>query len=424
LANWFEYLYKDRNLLREYYDLKQISTGSSNDSGVGGIEGYLYPSTPSSINSSATFSITANNSNSNTILLKNNNPNNVDDSFINSKYDNTNLIASLSLASLNNVSIFENEEYFNYFHKLVQQFNYIDLNLKILNDQTFLVRQSFLQPATQQSNVHNQSNPQNQQPQLIDESDKQEQSKINKPMAPKRKISVRGTSNANVSLNQAQVDSDAPKNQIKNTRSPSLIPTTNTKSQANNLAVNISSKSNSSISANNANSSNTHAGFNFKTISKKLNLKSWFSSSSNHSNSQNASANNKNPHQHQQQQNQHHNLPNLGAISNQYTNISSLNPSNLPRNSSNINTNSSNTNGVSNIIKGLAPSFTQYLSTQANKSHTSKKDIRNHTIIQRNPEINFNLNIDNNNETNFSNFNDNNLMKHSLSEPTLNRIID
>ena len=70
---------------------------------------------------------------SSTLSLSNTKPHASHNTFSN-LINSSHLLASLSVTSLANVSIFENEEYFNYFHKLLQQFNFIDFNLKVLSE--------------------------------------------------------------------------------------------------------------------------------------------------------------------------------------------------------------------------------------------------------------------------------------------------
>ena len=101
----------------------KLLSSNSNNSGDSGVGDFICMSASSS--SSSSLSVSQNNVHMN---FGNNNNNNNNASLTNTGY---NLIASLSLTSLANVSIFENEEYFSYFHKLIQQFNFIEFNLKI-----------------------------------------------------------------------------------------------------------------------------------------------------------------------------------------------------------------------------------------------------------------------------------------------------
>lgn len=110
MANWFDFLNKDKSVLRKHYDLKLPSSNSANsgDSGVG--EFLCHSDSTSSLASSLSHS-------QNHAQLVN----------------SSQILASLSITSLANVSIFENEEYFSYYHKLLQQFNFIELNLTSFN---------------------------------------------------------------------------------------------------------------------------------------------------------------------------------------------------------------------------------------------------------------------------------------------------
>lgn len=177
---------RDKSFLRTFYDLK-LPSSSSNNSGDSGVGEFFYASTSSS--SSSVSLPSANQSH---------------------------LLASLSVASLANVSVFENEEFFNYFIKLLQQFNFIDFNLKILQD----------------------AKP-------ID---------LPKPMAPVRKTSISQRRGSNIEPHVIQ--------------SPSAP-----------LAVHtLPANTNNSINHQNNHNKQQDGGFNLKNISKKFNIKSWFTS--------------------------------------------------------------------------------------------------------------------------------------------------
>lgn len=219
VANWFEYLNKDKNVLKKYYDLK-FSSSSSNNSGDSGVGEFLCTSGSSSLSSSLSLS-------------QNHNTNPVNSS---------NLLASLSVTSLQNVSIFENEEYFNYYHKLLQQFNFIEFNLTSfnVNHEKYILSAGMLSPPPSTSS---------------ERKNNQKQVNAQKPAIPIRKPnSNKRNNNSNHSQNH-------------NTLPNSL-------STPNAAQLNTSTNNNGVL----------------KSISKRFNIKSWFSNSSNHSNTNNVVA--------------------------------------------------------------------------------------------------------------------------------------
>ena len=113
---------KDKTIIKKFYDLKAPISNINGDSGVGDF--ICMSGSSSSTNSSLS-------------------------NHMNFQQTTTaNLIASLSLNSLANVSIFENEEYFSYFSKLLQQFNFIEFNLKISKQMDKSITQRSSSPAT------------------------------------------------------------------------------------------------------------------------------------------------------------------------------------------------------------------------------------------------------------------------------------
>lgn len=110
MANWFDFLNKDKSVLRKHYDLKLPSSNSAN-SGDSGVGEFL-----STSDSTSSLASSLSHSQNHAQLVS-----------------SQQILASLSITSLANVSIFENEEYFSYYHKLLQQFNFIELNLTSFN---------------------------------------------------------------------------------------------------------------------------------------------------------------------------------------------------------------------------------------------------------------------------------------------------
>lgn len=211
LANWFEFLNREKNLLKIYYDIKPQTLISS-------ISDNLFASTSSSASSS-----------------------------FNGLLDSKHMLTNNTITTLANISIFENEEYFSYFHKLLEQFNFMDFSLNLLKelspvkqDQPApIVNTGFTNKSTITANNTNLNT---------------------KPIAPLRKISTRQSSHSNSS-----------KSTIPNSVS-SII------SNAPNLTSNLKHSNTTSINQPN----NGSGGFNFKSISKKFNIKSWFTSSNSH----------------------------------------------------------------------------------------------------------------------------------------------
>ena len=172
------------------------------------------------------------------------------------------LLTSLSLNSLSNVSIFENEEYFNYFHKLMQQFSFIDFNLKL--------------NAT--------SPPPSETPPPIKQTEPtQAQTTTTLPLT---------------SFQQVLEYKPKPLAPLRKTSRSSSIKKSNTTNLATTLTLTPSASISSTISsiANYQNSSHTrsHSGFNLKNK-----IKSWFSNNNNNSNCGSNNGANLNTHNHQ-----------------------------------------------------------------------------------------------------------------------------
>lgn len=206
MANWFDYLNKNKDLLNNFYDLRHQSSlslnknNSSGDSGVGGE--FMNASILSS-----TSSLTLNHA---------------------IKPPTSSVVNSLA-----NVSVFENDEYFHYFLKLLEQFDFVSLNARHFIDMKISSQQARKKP-----NFNNQTL-------STDQTFKSQQvaeSQMNYLLENHLKTS----------------NSSEPASRIKS-------------------SYNISGSSNSTSSSTTSNT--TPNGFNLKNISKKLNIKSWFGSS-------------------------------------------------------------------------------------------------------------------------------------------------
>lgn len=256
--------------------------------------------------------------------------------YIDSSSNTANLLASLSITSLANVSIFENDEYFNYFHKLIQQFSYIDFNLKLLKEETPVdnkrtqITSSFSAQtiATPPSSVET-------KPPTIESKTKPE-----KPLPPTRKSSssTRRDSNETITTPVSTFNHHQPQ------------------------------------------PCHSTSGLLLKNIKSRFNIKSWFSSSHNHNN-----------------------IP---------TSVSS---SNIQSNTVNINTNGRGYGTVKSIAPP-APSTTRTLQNPAKTNNHKHNLARN---ICPNPTIGIGSGVGV-----LISGNQNSLMKHSLSEPSLNALIN
>lgn len=347
MANWFEHLNRDKTLLKNFYDLKLVkpsspntSNNSSGDSGMG--NEFMYASTSSSTcSSSLSLSI-----NQNTNLNLN---------YLNLTTLNLN-DSPFNLTSLNNVSIFENEEYFNYFHKLLQQFNNIELNFKLTN-QALNKAPSPQQPLSPPTPTRHLIKP---------------QSNLNNPSTPP--VPQRRLSNTRVNLAQQPVK------QIQNNISSKSTP----------LVVN-------NQSLNHSNNQSHHHGFNLKNISKRLNFKSWFSSSNSSSNL-----------------NSNTSIPSSAS----QTNFS--NSSRLPIGF--VKTLAPNTRLINNNSNNTSNSSKNKSSTLNSKHGTNVYKVGNSGVLGSGVGTLINHNHHQNISSN--NTNSNSLMKHSLSEPSLNAILN
>lgn len=362
-------------MLKLYYEFKHMSASTSGnlannngDSGVssefgggGGVVtgGGLYASTSSSCSSiSLSNPQIANKQTGGDPTGKNNNQ------------------STSQLTSLANVSIFENDEYFAYFYKLVQQFNFIDFNFKLFKDEN---NNNHTPKNTTGSKVSVDSTMKIEPPQLPASSTTIQYANIS---------SVNTTSSSNASKISTGSSSNNRKLLKKEQQRSQLI----SQQQQQQPAPNHYSQFNPN------NSNNNNNGFNLKNITKRLNIKSWFTSSSgssgavNDSNSPVAYSNShsntnlaqiipkgQSGHRLNQNQNQSQNMP---------TNSKPLNSSKTPFNTK---------SGQAGTGGGILGSGVGTLVKNHNHHH-HHHHLQNDTI--------------------------NNLMKHSLSEPSLNSIIN
>lgn len=224
---------RDKNLLKSFYDFKQCLTkkglgnNSSGDSGMG--TEFMQISTSSS--NSSSLSISTNN-----FQLPNPSVNE----------------ANFNVKSLSNVSVFENEEYFSYFHKLLLQFNQLELKLQTHGNENVNPK---IQPAQTPLN--------------------QEKEKVSLSPAPQLQKSP---------LIQTPIIQRPRNMDSRQFNNRNHIP----KPVNNNLHSNIPKSStnvyHTGSSHNHSGANHTHSGFNIKNISKRFNIKSWFTSSNSNSN--------------------------------------------------------------------------------------------------------------------------------------------
>jgi hypothetical protein len=272
------------------------------------------------------------------------------------------LLASLSVNSLANVCIFENEEYFSYFHKLIQQFSFIDFNIKIYNGNN----SQTLEKKTQDPTKTPTTTPTLPPPPPPLSSFQQVLEYKSKPLAPVRKTS----------------------------RSSS-IKKSNTVNLATTLTLTPSSSISSAISnlANYQNSPHTrsHSGFNLKNK-----IKSWFTANTNNHNTSTTSSNSSN------------------------TIISSVSSSNLQSNNNNNNNNNNNTNKRTSFSPGMCSTIRNY---HNRSNHTTI--VKSPAPIARGPRTflkppsSGSGSIKKTPPTTNTNTNQQqSMMKHSMSEPT------
>lgn len=252
--------------------------------------------------------------------------------YIDSSANNSaNLLASLSITSLANVSIFENDEYFNYFHKLMQQFSYVDFNLKLLKEET--------------------------------------------PLDNKRTQIASSFSAQTI----ATPPSSAETSKTKPPEKP-LPPTRKSSSSSRRDSSETITTPVSTFGHHQPQPCHSTSGLLLKNIKSRFNIKSWFSSSHNHNN-----------------------IP---------TSVSS---SNIQSNTVNINTNGRGY-GTVKAIAPPAPPTTRTLQNPA-KSNNHKHNLARN--ICPNPTIGIGSGVGV-----LISGNQNGLMKHSLSEPSLNALIN
>ncbi|CAF0867022.1 unnamed protein product [Brachionus calyciflorus] len=332
LANWFDHINRDKNLLKTFYEFKQnfknLANNSSGDSGMG--NEFMQIST-----SSSTCSSSLSNS-----MTQNQSP------LVNINESNFNV------KSLSNVSVFENDEYFSYFHKLLQQFNQIEIKLHTPQHSELPTKPNH--PPTPPP-----------PPPLLQQKPPQQQSNIQQTV----KSQAPPTPNIN-RLKQPETKSILNRNHIPK---PVL---------QNNPNVQNHKKSNSNLSNQQnlvnhhqtGSSNHSNGGFNLKNISKRFNIKSWFTSHT-HSNS---------------------NIPiPTSASHNNFASTTGTN-SRLPIG-----------------IKTLAPNTSRF----GNKKNT-RRDSSVLKVCDGNGVLGSGVGAL------ISNNSSNNLMKHSLSEPSLNKILD
>jgi len=311
MANWFEYLNKEKSILKKHYDLK-LPTANSGDSGVGE---FLCTSGTSSFSSSLSSSQNIQN---NANLL-----------------NSSSLLASLSVTSLANVSIFENEEYFNYYHKLLQQFTLIEFSITSfnVNHEKYVLNSgcdtlSLLSPP----------------PSTL--SERNHEKKV-KPAVPLRK--------------------------------PNMPTLTQTNNRLATLPNSLSSPLPTHLSTSNGTNSGNGV---LKSISKRFNIKSWFSNS-----------------------NDSPNLKRKEFLSSQST-------------ASQVSTNSGNASN--NMGQTTPPQQSNKLSLYETPP---TKCCQNITQLAKQHQLKVNKNGRHHNLNNLNNTNAS-LMKHSLSEPSLNALIN
>lgn len=231
MANWFEHVNRDKNVLKNFYDFKQSATkgignNSSGDSGMG--TEFMQVSTSSSTSTSS-LSVSTNN-----FLSPNTTVNE----------------ANFNVKSLSNISVFENEEYFSYFHKLLLQFNQLDLKLQTHSNETIANRTQLAQTPPSVEKAPTPPTPQAQKPPLV------QTPVINRPK----------NSDSRLHNNRNHI----PKPVINNIHPNIPKSSTNFYHTGNNQHHNAGHHS--------------HSGFNLKNISKRFNIKSWFTSSSSNTN--------------------------------------------------------------------------------------------------------------------------------------------
>jgi hypothetical protein len=257
MANWFVHLNKNKDILKNFYEFKHqtgsVRNNQSGDSGMGA--DFMNASLLS-----AASSLLSNNNIASLAALK---PSKSSD---------------VMITSLSNVSIFESEEYFSYFHKLVEQFSYIDFNLKLFKDNDKVIAPA--SSTAPDSTAASSPSPHllQQQFRYQEEAESQMNHLLENHLRSNSYSSQALSSNASnkASRRGSGTTSKKPGDASVNYSSKGLA----TKSSHN---VSSGSAPNNNSSSQGGGSSGSNGGFNLKSISKKLNIKSWFSGHSNHS---------------------------------------------------------------------------------------------------------------------------------------------
>lgn len=230
MANWFEHVNRDKSLLKNFYEFKLLAVNkglgnnSSGDSGMG--TEFMQVSSASSTSSS--LSISNNFQSPNTTVNE----------------------ANFNVKNLSNISVFENEEYFSYFHKLLLQFNQLDLKLQTHSNEVNPNRPQTSQTPPVQEKICPTPQFQAQKPPII------QTPIINRP----KQHDSRHLNNRN----------HIPKPVIGNLNS--------------NIPKSSSNVYHTGSSQNTSGGHHSHSGFNLKNISKRFNIKSWFTSSNSSTN--------------------------------------------------------------------------------------------------------------------------------------------
>lgn len=339
LANWFEHVNRDRNLVKTFYDLKNCLTSSNktlanNSSGDSGMGNEFMQISTSSSTCSSSLSTSMTQQSPNLVINE----------------------ANFNVKSLASISIFENDEYFSYFHKVLQQFNLIDIKLNShQNDQP---------PQTQAKPTPPPPPPNPPQP-----------LQHTKPHAPPTPVVSR--------FKQMDTKTTLNRNHIPKPVQSNYQNVQNGQTIVKKSVTSLNNQSNSGLLNHHQSGTqahHSHSGFNLKNISKRFNIKSWFTSSNSNSN-----------------------IPS-SASHNTFT-------------SNTIQSNTSATQSNSRLpigIKTLTPT---------NRFNNSKKHTRRDSSALKVCDVNGSGVLDSGVGALISN-NTTNLMKHSLSEPSLNAILD
>ena len=252
MANWFAYLNKERDLLRTYYELKNVANTTSN-SGDSGLV----------IDSSELFCMNESTSASSTSVASSSTSTANDATFTSKNVSKQNGKPHLLL---NHLSIFEHEEYFNYFHNQLQLFNFIDADLiQLFKDTTFSIQQNQHQQQEQQQH------PQTAQKPIVIS---RNHVSINPQIVVESELQRHDTTLSNGSTDTS-ASSQRKSNKLKHHKS----------GEANDVNQPPATTTTTTTTTN-------HHGSNkiLKHISKKLNIKGWFSSSSSGAASSSSSA--------------------------------------------------------------------------------------------------------------------------------------